>query len=47
MLFDDTFTGTVFPVCSSSNPHFMNFDSKDRLVVVCFTGITLYYFKKN
>ena len=38
-----TFTGTAFPICSNSNPTFINFDSKDRLVVVCFTGITLYY----
>ena len=37
-----TFTGTSFRVCSSSNPLFINFDSKDRLVVVCLTKIEIY-----
>ena len=38
-----TFTGTAFPVCSGSYPAFINFDSKDRLVVVCRYSIEIYY----
>ena len=38
-----TFTGTAFPICSNSNPMFINFDSKDRLVVVCRSSIEIYY----
>ena len=38
-----TFTGTAFPICANSNPKFINFDSKDRLVVICDKYITLYY----
>ena len=38
-----TLTATALPICSNSYPSFINFDSKDRLVVICENGITLYY----
>ncbi len=40
---DGTDTGLKLNVCNSQRNYFMNFDSKDRLVVICDYRIEIFY----
>jgi hypothetical protein len=40
---DGTYTGLQVTVCNGDSINFLNFDSKDRLVVICFERIEIFY----